>query len=91
MYEEPHECVRRVSTTAWTTLTVSTGGGVVVISHRPEEVRLESASPAPGYSTEIDKSGLDEVRVEFEGATESVEVRVRWRGGHLETDIDHGR
>jgi hypothetical protein len=61
---------------------------VVVVSHRPYEVRLDSATPAPGFTMEIDKSGPDEVRVEFEGEDDSYEVRVRWENGVLTTETD---
>ncbi|MFP3913798.1 MAG: hypothetical protein ACLFWM_02910 [Actinomycetota bacterium] len=75
---------------AWTGLTVPSGGGVVVVSHRPGEVRLESATPAPGYAMEIDHRGPDEVRVEFEGQSDEYRIRVRWRDGALDTEVERG-
>ncbi len=75
------------STAEWTSLTVPSAGGVVVVRHRPEEVRLESATPSPGFTMEIDDSGPDEVRVEFEGVDADYEIRVRWANGVLEIDV----
>lgn len=72
----------------WTSLTVPSGGGVVVVSHRPGEVRLESATPAPGYAMEIDDRGPDEARVEFAGADDEYEIRVRWHNGALDVEVD---
>lgn len=59
----------------------------MVVSHRPGEVRLESATPNPGYAMEIDKRGPDEVRVEFEGQDDDFEVRVRWNDGALDVEV----
>lgn len=61
---------------------------MVVVGHRPGEVRLDSASPAAGYSMEIDKDGPDEVRVEFESDADRFEIRVRWIDGALSVDVD---
>ena len=73
---------------SWAQSTVPSPGGVVVVGHRPHEVRLESATPAPGFSMEIDKQGPDEVRVEFENDDDSFEIRVRWENGVLTTEVD---
>ncbi len=62
-------------------------GGTVVISVSPGQVSLVSASPRAGFAMEIDAAGPDEVRVEFEGETDS-EFRARWSGGALDVDID---
>lgn len=60
----------------------------MVVGHRPYEVRLESATPAPGFTMEIDKQGPDEVRVEFENDDDSYEIRVRWEDGVLTTEVN---
>lgn len=73
---------------AWDQSTVPSPGGVVVVGHRPYEVRLESATPAPGFTMEIDKQGFDEVRVEFGNDDVSYEVRVSWEDGVLTTEVD---
>ncbi|HEX2155002.1 MAG TPA: hypothetical protein VHL52_13630 [Acidimicrobiia bacterium] len=51
-------------------------------------MRLESATPSPGYAMEIDDRGPDEVRVEFEGEDDDFEVRVRWNNGALGVEVD---
>ena len=72
---------------AWTKLTVPSGGGVVVVSHRPGEVRLESAAPTAGFAMEIEKQGPDEVRVEFRSSTARFDIRIRWENGVLDTQV----
>ena len=71
----------------WQQTTIPSKGGLVIVSYRPGEVRLESIAPTPGFSYEIDDQGPPEVRVEFEGGDVKVEVRVRWDGG-LVTEVD---
>lgn len=61
-----------------------------MISHRPGEVRLESATPVPGFTMEIDKRGPDEVRVEFDGEEDDYDIRVRWDGEALDVEVDGG-
>jgi hypothetical protein len=50
----------------------------VVVSYRPEEVVLDAATPAPGFSVEIDKPGPPDVDVEFDSEDLRVRVRVEW-------------
>ena len=71
----------------WQQRTIPSSGGLVIVSYRPEEVRLESVAPSPGFGYEIDETGPPEVRVEFEGGDVRVEVRVRWDGA-LVIDVD---
>ena len=52
----------------------------MVISYRPGEVVLDGATPAAGFTVEVEKQGPPEVRVEFESDTAKVEVRVEWDG-----------
>jgi hypothetical protein len=75
---------------SWQTKTIPTAGGVVVVTYRTGEVALGSATPAPGFATEIKKSGPSEVEVQFESEEAKYEVRVRWSGGQLsiETDVE---
>ncbi len=75
----------------WDKTTVPSKGGVVVVGHRTDQVRLESATPNPGFSMEIRDTGPDEVRVEFSQVEESYEVRVRWDEGELDIQVseDH--
>ena len=76
-----------MSDAPWQQTTIPSKGGLVIVSYRPGEVKLESVAPTPGFAYEIDDQGPPEVRVEFEGGEVRVEVRVRWDGG-LVTEID---
>jgi len=76
-----------LSDTPWQQTTIPSKGGLVIVSYRPGEVKLESVAPTPGFSYEIDDQGPPDVRVEFEGGDVRVEVRVRWDGG-LVTQVD---
>jgi cytoskeletal protein RodZ len=83
----PGSTTTTASAGTWSQTTVPTAGGVVVVGHRPGEVRLDSATPAPGFTMEIDKQGPDEVRVEFDSQGDSFEIRVRWENGVLSTEV----
>jgi hypothetical protein len=50
----------------------------VVVSYRPGEVILDGATPAAGFTVDVDKQGPPDVRVEFESEATKVEVRVEW-------------
>jgi len=76
-----------LSDAPWQQTTIPSKGGLVIVSYRPGEVKLESVAPTPGFSYEIDDQGPPEVRVEFQGGDIRVEVRVRWDGG-LVTEVD---
>lgn len=79
------------STTAseqWSLRTVTTTGGVVVVRYRTGEVELQAATPAPGFSVEVDDAGPPRVRVEFEGENADVRVEARWDDGSLDIDVD---
>jgi len=76
------------TTSDWNVRTVNTVGGTVVLSYRPDEVVLQSASPKPGFAAEIKKSGPPEVEVEFEGESEKFEVKAKWSGGQLIVESD---
>ena len=58
-----------------------------MIRHRPGEVELQAATPAPGFDVEIDDAGLQRVRVEFESEDSDVRVEAEWRNGVLEVSI----
>lgn len=68
--------------------TIRTGGGVVVVSYRPGEVTLASASPAAGFAAEVKKGGPPEVDVEFESDSAKYRVEVEWSDGALDVEID---
>lgn len=79
------------STTAseqWSLRTVTTSGGVVVLRYRTGEVELQAATPAPGFSVEVDDTGPPRVRVEFESDVTDVRVEARWDDGSLKIDLD---
>lgn len=69
---------------------MTTAGGVVVVRHRPGEVELQAATPAPGFGVEVDDPGPPRVRVEFEGGDAGIRVEIRWEDGALDVDIDVG-
>jgi hypothetical protein len=58
--------------------TIPTDGGSVVVSYRPGEVILDGATPAAGFTVDVDKQGPPNVRVEFESEDTKVEVRIEW-------------
>lgn len=72
----------------WSVTTRQTPGGTVVIRHRPEEVFLQAATPAPGFQVEVDSSGPDDVEVEFESEEVKVEFHAEWIDGRLEIEVD---
>lgn len=76
-----------LSDAPWQQTTIPSKGGLVIVSYRPGEVKLESVTPTPGFSYEIDDQGPPKVRVQFEGGDVRIEVRVRWDGG-LVTEVD---
>ena len=41
----------------WQQTTIPSKGGLVIVSYRPGEVKLESVAPTPGFSYEIDDAG----------------------------------
>jgi hypothetical protein len=83
----PTSTVTTASAAVWQHQTINSAAGKVVVSYRPEEVRLESVAPLAGFTFDVEDSGPPEVRVEFDGPLR-VEVRVRWRDGQLVTEID---
>lgn len=68
--------------------TIETGGGVVVVSYRPGEVTLSSASPAAGFATEIKKQGPPDVDVEFESESAKFRVKAEWSNGELSVETE---
>ncbi len=79
------------STTAaprWSTKTVGTSGGTVVMSYRPGEVILQTAVPLPGFETEIDNSGPPVVEVEFDSSSLRVDIKAEWDNGELVVDVE---
>lgn len=67
--------------------TISSPGGTVTVSYSNGQVHLQGASPAFGYSMEIEKTGPDEVRVDFESEGSDISVRVKWEGASLDIEV----
>jgi hypothetical protein len=67
--------------------TIGSVGGTVTVSYGNGQVSLQGASPAFGYSMEIEKTGPDEVRVDFESEDSDVSVRVKWEGASLDIEV----
>lgn len=67
--------------------TISSAGGTVTVSYGDGQVHLQGASPAFGYSMEVEKTGPDEVRVDFESEGSEISVRVEWENGSLDIEI----
>ena len=72
---------------SWTVKAITTPGGTVVVRYRPEEVVLQTATPAPGFQAEVEKPGPPDVEVEFETETVKVELRAEWEEGDLKVEI----
>jgi hypothetical protein len=72
----------------WSVRTVNSTGGTVIIRHRPGEVELQAATPASGFTVEVDDSGPTRVRVEFESDDADIRVEARWRDGELEVTVE---
>jgi hypothetical protein len=58
-----------------------------VVSSRGDEVKLDTATPAPGFGMEVDEAGPPEVRIDFDGLVVTVEVRIRSDNGILDIEI----
>ena len=72
---------------SWMIEKVSTAGGTVVLKYRPDEVVLQTATPAPGFRAEVEKWGPPEVELEFESDHSKFEIRAKWDGGDLKVEI----
>lgn len=79
------------STTAaarWSTKTIATSGGTVVVSYRPGEVVYETAVPSPGFETEIEKTGPPVVEVQFDSNSLRVDIKAEWKSGALDVEVE---
>ncbi len=78
------------SGSAWTSRTVPTAGGDVVIEHRTGEVRLVVARPAAGFRVEVEAAGPPSVEVEFENESSEkrFKIRARWQDGGLSITVE---
>ena len=74
--------------TEWETTTLNSGGGSIIVSYRPSEVRLESVAPLAGFSFEIDDQGPDRIRVEFMGEDVTYTLQAEWTSDGFVTEVD---
>jgi hypothetical protein len=58
------------------------------VSLQGERVSLVSASPAPGYTVEVEEAGPGEVQVAFEGPGGEVKVRAAASAGQVVWAVD---
>lgn len=72
----------------WSIRTITTTGGVVVVRYRTGETMLQAATPAPGFSVEVEDDGPDRVKVDFESESDEFRVEARWEGDTLVVDVD---
>jgi len=56
----------------------------VTISYSPGVVNFVSAIPRPGFSTDLDKTGPETVKVKFESDDHTSEFEAKWSNGELE-------
>lgn len=61
-----------------------------MVRYRTGEVELQAATPAPGFSVEVDDAGPPQVRVEFDSESAEVRVEARWNDGSLDIDVGGG-
>ena len=83
----PSSSIPQTSDAEWSLRTVNTSGGRVVIRYRPEQVELQAATPAPGFEVELDDTGPQRVRVEFESEDRDIRVEARWANGSLDVEV----
>ena len=72
----------------WARTTLNSGGGSIIVSYHPSEVRLESVAPLAGFSFEIDDQGPERVRVEFIGEDVTHTLRAEWTSEGFVTEVD---
>ncbi|MDQ3500874.1 MAG: hypothetical protein M3488_07880 [Actinomycetota bacterium] len=77
-----------VTTAAWQQTTLNSGGGSIIVSYRPEEVRLESVVPQAGFAYEINDDGPDRVEVEFEAGDAKYRLRAEWTSDGFVTEVE---
>lgn len=60
----------------------------MIVSYRPNEVRLESVVPQAGFSYEIKDDGPDRVEVEFELGDARYRLRAEWTSEGFVTEVE---
>ncbi|MCA1736632.1 MAG: hypothetical protein LC739_11165 [Actinobacteria bacterium] len=77
-----------VTTAPWQQTTLNSAGGSIIVSYRPEEVRLESVVPQAGFAYEINDEGPDRVEVDFEAGDANYRIRAEWTSDGFVTEIE---
>ena len=67
---------------------IETAAGTVSVAYWPGEVHFEGASPAIGWTVEVENEGPQVVEVKFEQDESDVEVKVEWEDGQLVVEVD---
>lgn len=83
-----HDSATSVPPAEWERTTLNSGGGSIIVSYRPSEVRLESVAPLAGFSFEIDDQGPERIRVEFRGDDVTYTLRAEWTSNGFVTEVD---
>lgn len=78
------------TTTGSSTAYRTTPGGTVGVSVSGSAVTLLSAQPAPGYATDVEDDGPEQVEVEFDGESAEYTVRARIVDGVLTWTVSGG-
>jgi hypothetical protein len=75
----------------WQLATYETGGGWVRIRYTSAIVELDAYGPAPGYRADVERSGPEEVKVEFDGGDDKeYSISAKLEGGRLAVEIEPG-
>ncbi|MGH8957484.1 MAG: hypothetical protein ACRDVK_02290 [Acidimicrobiia bacterium] len=73
---------------AWTQVVLVSEGGSIIVSYRPEEVRLDAVFPAPTFVLEDVEEEPKRVEVELEGDDVTWTIEAKWANGEFVTDIE---
>ena len=76
------------TTTPTSPKTYTLAGGTVTIAANDPTVTLVGAVPKAGFTVDVEHTGPDEVRVEFESENHESSFRAEWEDGELLIDID---
>ena len=60
----------------------------MIVSYRPNEVRLESVVPQPGFAYEINDDGPARAEVEFESGDARYRLRAEWTSEGFVSEVD---
>ena len=60
----------------------------MTVSYSNGEVFLTGATPAIGYTMDIENDGPEKVRVDFEAEENEFSIRIEWKDGKLDIEIE---